>query len=78
MIDTSGSRLLDDEGVHAAARPLGEGLDDRPDGQQAEDGHHDAEDPGAEVVDEHLEAGAGPLLDDAVDLLEDEGRQSAR
>ena len=68
-------QAVGDEEVHAFACGVREGLHDRPDREQSEDGHDHAEDAGAEVVDQHLEAGAGPLLEDSVDLLEDPGGQ---
>ena len=38
--------------------------------EEAENRHHDAQDPGAEVVDQHLEPGADPPADEPVEQLE--------
>ena len=77
-IEASGSRSLSTSQSTPLPARLVSALDDRADAASTPTMRHDAaEDAGAEVVDQHLEAGPDPLLDEPVEQLEEVGGERA-
>jgi hypothetical protein len=72
-----GQQVVGHQPVHAFARPVGDPFHDRADAPAAEQRHRAADDAGREVVDQHLETGADPVLYQAVEELENEGGERA-